>query len=100
MNQVDALMRDYDGDVPGASVLVIRDGKAVVRRSYGLANVEEHTRATPATNYRLASVTKQFIAASILLLMESGKLQLDDPIRKWLPSLPEATSAVVAITIC
>ena len=91
---VNALMRDYDGDVPGASVLVVRDGKAIVRRAYGLADVEKRIAATPATNYRLASVTKQFTAASILLLMESGKLQLDDPVRRWLPSLPEATSAV------
>jgi len=94
VNQVDALMRDYDGNVPGASVLVVRDGKAVVRRAYGLASVEDRVKATPATNYRLASVTKQFTAAAILLLMESGKLRLDDPIRKWLPSLPEATSAI------
>jgi len=92
--EVDVVMRDYDGNVPGASVLVIRDGKPIVRRAYGLANVEERVAATPETNYRLASMTKQFTAAAILLLMESGKLQLDDPIRKWLPSLPEATSAV------
>jgi len=91
---VNALMRDYDGDVPGASVLVIRDGKAVVRRAYGLANLEDRITATPETNYRLASMTKQFTAAAILLLMESGQLQLEDPVRKWLPSLPEATNAV------
>jgi CubicO group peptidase (beta-lactamase class C family) len=87
-------MREYDGDVPGASLLVIRDGVPVVRRSYGLSNVEERVAATPATNYRLASVTKQFTAASILLLAEGGRLQLDDPVRKWLPSLPEETASV------
>jgi CubicO group peptidase (beta-lactamase class C family) len=90
--QVDALMRDYTGAAPGASVLVIRDGKPVIRKSYGLANVEERTAATPQTNYRLASVTKQFTAASILLLAQDRKLTLDDPIRKWLPDLPEATA--------
>ena len=68
--EVDALMRAYVGDVPGASVLVLRDGKPVVRRSYGLANVEEHVAATPAINYRLASITKQFTAAAVLLLAE------------------------------
>jgi CubicO group peptidase (beta-lactamase class C family) len=91
---VDALMRDYDGDVPGASVLVIRDGRAVVRRAYGLANAEAKTRATTATNYRLASVTKQFTAAAILALAEDGKLSLNDRVRQWLPSLPPSLDAV------
>ena len=90
--RVDTLMRDYAGAVPGASVLVLRDGMPVVSKAYGLANVEERVPATAHTNYRLASVTKQFTAASILLLAESGRLTLDDPIRKWLPSLPEAAA--------
>ena len=92
--QVDALMRDYTGDVPGASVLVLRDGEPVVRAGYGLADVEARTPATATTNYRLASVTKQFTAASILLLAEDGRLTLDDRARKWLPSLPKAVEAV------
>ena len=92
--QVDQLMSRYDGNVPGASLLVIRDGKPLVRRSYGLSNVEDRTVATPATNYRLASVTKQFTAASILLLAEDGKLSLDDSLRKWLPSLPDVANAM------
>lgn len=69
-------MRDYDGEVPGASVLVVRDGRAVVRQAYGFANLEEGIRATPATNYRLASVTKQFTAAAILAL----DVDLDRPV--------------------
>ena len=91
---VDAIMQAYAGNVSGASVLVVRDGKPLVRKAYGLANLEEKTAATPATNYRLASVTKQFTAASILLLAEDGRLTLDDPIRKWLPSLPETDEAI------
>ena len=73
MHSVDNLMREYSGGVPGASVLVIRDGKVVVRKSYGMANLEERIAATPATNYRLASVTKQFTAVAILTLAKSGK---------------------------
>jgi CubicO group peptidase (beta-lactamase class C family) len=87
-------MLDYTGDVPGASVLVLRDGEAVVRAGYGLADMEARTPATATTNYRLASVTKQFTAASILLLAEDGRLKLDDPVRKWLPSLPKAAEPV------
>ena len=92
-SSIDTIMQAYQGDVPGASVLVIRNGKAVLRKGYGLANLELHEVATPATNYRLASVTKQFTAAAILLLVEDGRLHFDDRMRQWLPSLPAATGA-------
>ena len=91
---IDAMMKAYQGDVPGASLLVIKDGKAIVRKGYGLANLESHEAATPATNYRLASVSKQFTAAGILLLSERGKLSLDDRVRRWLPELNAAHDAV------
>lgn len=91
---VDTIMQAYQGDVPGASVLVIRDGRAVLRKGYGLANLEDHEAATPATNYRLASISKQFTATAILLLVEDGRLDLDQRIREWLPSLPAATDAI------
>jgi CubicO group peptidase (beta-lactamase class C family) len=94
--EIAALMSRYAGDGPGASLLVIKDGKSVIRRSYGYANLEEHIEATPATNYRLASMTKQFTAAGILLLRQDGKLRLSDPIRKWLPELP-ATDAKITV---
>ncbi|MFN2602898.1 MAG: serine hydrolase domain-containing protein [Gemmatimonadaceae bacterium] len=93
-DQVDALMRKYDGQVPGASVLVVKDGTAVVRRSWGMSDLENHVSASPATNYRLASVTKQFTAAAILLLREDKKLALDDRVRTWFPSLPKALDSV------
>src|SRR5687768_2093424 len=86
--RVDELMRDYTGAVPGASVLVLRNGQPVLKQSYGLADLEQNIAATPQTNYRLASVTKQFTAASILILSDRRKLSLDDSIRTWLPSLP------------
>jgi CubicO group peptidase (beta-lactamase class C family) len=93
-DEIDVLMRRYEGAVPGASLLVVRNGKAVVRRSWGLADIEAGTKAAPSTNYRLASVTKQFTAAAILLLAEDGKLELDDSVRRWLPTLPAATSSI------
>ncbi len=94
-NAIDSLMRVYQGDVPGASVSVIRNEQVVFSRAYGLADLESRTLATPATNYRLASMTKQFTAAAILLLAEDGCLSLDDAIIKWLPMLPHA--AVITI---
>lgn len=93
-SRVDALMQAYQGDRPGAAVLVLRDGVPVFRRAYGLADLEHGVAATAATNYRLASMTKQFTAAAILLLAEDGRLGLDEPVRKWLPSLPSAVDAV------
>lgn len=94
MQRVDALMEKYDGRVPGASLLVLRDGVPVVRRSYGMADLEHGVAAAPTTNYRLASVTKQFTAAAVLLLVQDGRLRLDDRVRAWLPSLPPATDAI------
>ena len=90
--QVDALMAAYAGEVPGACVLVVQDGAVLVRRAYGLADVDAGLAATPATNYRLASVTKQFTAAAILLLAHDGRLDLADPVGRWLPSLPQVTA--------
>ncbi len=91
---IDALMARYDGQVPGASLLVLKDGQPVFRRGYGLAVLEDDTPASAQTNYRLASVSKQFTAAAILLLAEDGKLSLDDPVKKWLPSLPPAADPI------
>jgi CubicO group peptidase (beta-lactamase class C family) len=83
----DDLMQGYEGSVPGASLLVLQDGKPLVRKSYGFASLEEKSEAAPATNYRLASVTKQFTAASILILASEGRLTLDDPIERYFPGL-------------
>lgn len=91
---LDALMRDYAGERPGAAVLVVRDGEVLVRRGYGLSDLESGTAVTPRTSFRLASVTKQFTAAAILLLAQDGALSLQDPVRRWLPSLPPATDGI------
>ena len=92
--EVDRLMDRYAGAVPGASLLVMHEGVDVIRRGYGMANLEAGVEAGPATNYRLASITKQFTAAAILLLAEDARLRLDDDVRAWLPSLPDATRTI------
>lgn len=91
---IDALLQRYDGNVPGAAVLVLEDGQPAFRRGYGLASLEDGVAVTPATNFRLASVSKQFTAAAILLLAEDGKLSIDDPVKKWLPSLPAVADPI------
>ncbi|MGH8252006.1 MAG: serine hydrolase domain-containing protein [Steroidobacteraceae bacterium] len=92
--RIDTLMRAHEGVVPGAAVLVVQDGAPLARRAYGFADLEQRVPVTPATNFRLASVSKQFTAAAVLLLAEDGRLGLDEPARKWLPSLPPAADAV------
>ena len=92
--RVDSMMAAYDGPVPGAALLVLRDGVPVVRKGYGLADLERGTTVGPDTNFRLASVSKQFTAAAILLLAQDGALSLDDPVRRWLPSLPASADAI------
>lgn len=94
ISHANQLMQPYTGDVPGASLLVIKDGKPLLDRGYGMADLEHYAAATSATDYRLASVTKQFTAAAILLLAQDGKLKLDDSIRHWLPVLPAFTDKV------
>jgi CubicO group peptidase (beta-lactamase class C family) len=87
--EVDRLFDDYrEPGMPGASVMVIRDGEPILTRSYGLARVEEGIPVTPETNFRLASVTKQFTATAILMLVDRGKLGLDDTLRDHYPQFP------------
>jgi CubicO group peptidase (beta-lactamase class C family) len=93
-SRIDGLMRSYQGAVPGAGLVVLIDGAPIVRRAYGLSDVEHGVAATPASNYRLASMTKQFTAAAILLLAEDGRLSIDDPVRGWLPTLPDAAEGM------
>jgi CubicO group peptidase (beta-lactamase class C family) len=86
---VDNIMSGYSSlDGPGASVLVMTGDSVVFKKSYGLASVKERTLITSATNFRLASVTKQFTAMSVLLLKEQKKLSLDDKILKFFPDFP------------
>jgi D-alanyl-D-alanine carboxypeptidase len=75
--------------IPGTSIAVIKDGKIIKAEGYGLANVELNVPATPETVYKIGSVSKQLIAAGVLLLIEDGKVSLDDKISKFLEGTPE-----------
>jgi len=76
------------------SVLVARDGKTLLDKGYGFANLEWQVPDTPTTKFRIGSITKQFTAASILLLEERGKLKTDDPVKKYMPDAPAAWDKV------
>ena len=79
-----------DGKKFMGSVLVARDGKMVLDKGYGFANLEWSIPDSPTTKFRLGSITKQFTAACILLLEERGKLKIDDPVKKYMPDAPTA----------
>ncbi|MEL6822428.1 MAG: serine hydrolase domain-containing protein [Calditrichota bacterium] len=91
---VDQLFQAYDGDKPGAVVMVIQDGEAVFSRSYGMANVETGEKMTTAHSLRLASISKQFTASAILLLMERGKLDSSTTLTSIFPDFPDYGEAI------
>jgi CubicO group peptidase (beta-lactamase class C family) len=76
------------------SVLVAKDGKILLSKGYGFANLEWEIPNTPTTKFRLGSITKQFTAACILLLEERGKLKVEDPVKKHMPDAPAAWDKV------
>lgn len=81
-------------ETPGAAVGVARDGALLLRRSAGLASIELGVPISASTTFRIASVSKQFTCAAILMLAREGKLTLDDPLGRHLPSLPPPVAAV------
>jgi CubicO group peptidase (beta-lactamase class C family) len=86
---VSALLQPWDGAVPGMTVGIVQDGALVVHESAGLASLELGVKIGPQTCFRIASVSKQFTCAAILLLQAEGKLRLSDAARTYLPELPD-----------
>ena len=78
----------YPADKPGAAALVIQNGNVVLRKGYGMANLDLGVPVSPDMVFELGSITKQFTAASILLLQERGQLRVEDDITKYLTDYP------------
>jgi len=88
--QVDSLFSHYARtDAPGLAVAVVRDGRIVLARGYGLADLEHRIPITPSTVFDVASVSKQFAGLAIAMLVEQGKVRLEDDVRRYIPELPE-----------
>jgi len=89
---VDAYIRETmrESGIPGLSIAVVKGGKVVKASGYGIANLETNTPATPHTVYKTASLSKQFIAAAIMLLVQEGKVRLDDKASGYLDGSPES----------
>ena len=75
--------------IPGLSLAVIQKGRIVKLRGYGFADLERKVPVTPATVFEIGSITKQFTAAAMMLLVEQNKIGLDDPIERYLTGIPE-----------
>ena len=93
--QIDAIFAPLkSSSAPGAAVLVVREGKPVFRRGYGVTDLRTVRPIEAQTNFRLASFTKQFTAASIMLLARDGKLHYDDHLTDFFPQFPAYGRAI------
>jgi CubicO group peptidase (beta-lactamase class C family) len=93
--RVDSLLERYTGrDVPGACLMALADGGILYRDCRGMADLERGEPTGPATNFRLASLTKQFTAMAIMLLVEDGHLGYDATLTEILPGFPEYGDAI------
>src|SRR5215472_18700490 len=92
---VDAIFEKWaNASSPGCAVAVGVDGKPVLAKAYGMADLEHDIKNTPDTIFEAGSVSKQFTAAAVLLLARDGKLSLDEPVRKYIPELPDYGTAL------
>jgi D-alanyl-D-alanine carboxypeptidase len=88
-NRVDAVAKQMlSRHTAGVSVAVARDGRVILARGYGMANVEHSVAVTPETVFHIASISKTILAAVVLQLVDEGKLRLDDDVTKYVPEAP------------
>ena len=86
---IDSLLSDYDlVEGPGAAVMIIKDGEILFSKGYGLANLEEEIPNTNETNFRLASITKQFTAMCIMILINHGELDFESTLTDIFSAFP------------
>src|ERR1700728_1099135 len=84
-----------DSGAPSASIAVVKDGKLAYVKAYGKARLEPAIPARAEMRYCIGSVSKQFLAGAILLLVEDGKLSLDDKVARYLPNLTRASEITI-----
>jgi CubicO group peptidase (beta-lactamase class C family) len=95
VTSIDSLMaRRFRTDKPGATIIVVKDGRTVFRKAYGLADIEHDVAMRPEMSLRIGSMTKQFTAAAIMLLAERRRLSLGDDIGKYLPAYANQQPAI------
>jgi len=85
--------------VPSAEVGVVLNGKIVYTAAFGKARLQPERAATPAMHYPIGSISKQFTAACVMLMVEDGKMSLDDPVARWFPELTRAKDVTVRMLL-
>lgn len=88
LQRIDLLFARWNNATPGLSIAIERQGKIIYHKAFGLADLEHNVPNTVSTVFEAGSVSKQFTAAAILLLVQEGKISLDDDVRKYVPELP------------
>lgn len=87
--KVDSLYASYNSNTPGAAVAIVKDGKVVFLKGYGMADLDHDIPVTPQTVFNIASVSKQFTAFTTYLLAAEGRISLEDDVRKYITELPD-----------
>ena len=77
-----------ESKTPGLSIAIVKDGEIEYAKGFGFRNISAGLQATPRTLYGIASVTKSFTALAVMQLAEQGKLRLDDPVERYVPTFP------------
>lgn len=94
VNRIDQIFARFHNDMPGVAVAIAINGKSFYNKAFGLSNLEFPLPNTSETIFECGSVSKQFTAAAILLLVQEGKLSLNDDVRKYVPELPQYDSTI------
>jgi CubicO group peptidase (beta-lactamase class C family) len=93
--KIDKIFEEFQNNsTPGVAVAIIKNNGIIYKKGFGVANLESKTLIEPHTNFRLASITKQFTALSVLMLENDGKLKLDDDIIHYIPELKHYTKGI------
>ena len=88
--KIDAIFAEYQKpNSPGCALAILKDGKIIYQRGYGISNLEYNIPISPTSIFHIASISKQFTAAAIIRLSLEGKLSLNDDIRKYIPEVPD-----------
>jgi CubicO group peptidase (beta-lactamase class C family) len=96
MDRIDTFVRAEMArqQVPGVAIAIVKDGSVFAEKGYGFANVEHHVPVGPETIFQSGSVGKQFTSAAVMLLVEQGRIGLEDPVTKYFPDAPASWRAI------
>jgi CubicO group peptidase (beta-lactamase class C family) len=100
IKQIDSVFSKYNSTTPGVAVAVVKDGKLIFKKGYGMANLEYDVANSPKTIFHIASLSKQFTAFAIYLLEKQGKISFDDDVRKYIPELPVYDKPITIKHLC